>query len=235
MLSISERLKEFEKSIEIPTNGESAPGDFHVTHVNRIQNIQEEAERLGQTIATLEEAMEDFNKEKAELATELEESRKRARLLQQEVAARDQKLKEITQTRETSVRELEKVIAEKTKEIEKLKAEYHQNVRGLEEQMAHRDAEVQVLRKETGGLHQTIDTLEAPLEDFNRKSTEFKEQLEDSRSRLERLCEQITTRAQRKGKTQSDHDGDERSRKMDEEIQNLLVRYRQQLHERRWG
>jgi chromosome segregation protein len=202
--------------------------------VNRVQILQEEAELLRRTIATLEAAMEDFNKENAELATELEESGKRVRLLHREVAARDQKLREIKQTHETSVRELEKEIEEKAKEIENLKTEHHQHVQRLEDQVAQRDVEVQVLRKEAEGLHRTIATLEAPMEDFNRKSTELKEQLEESRSRLERLSQKFITEATKQDRVQSHDNGkDAQPRKTDEEIQKLLVRYRQRLREPR--
>ena len=176
-----DRLKELEKRTGNPANGELAPKGFHVAQVNRVQNLQEKAERLRQTVATLEAAMEDFNKENVELATQLEESRKRARLLHQEVAASDQKLQEINQTHEKSVKELEREIKEKAKEMENLRTEYLQNVRMLQEQVVQRDCEVQNLRNETEGLGRTIATLEAAGKEIQKLWVRYKQQLRERR------------------------------------------------------
>jgi chromosome segregation ATPase len=228
-----ERLKELEKRTGDPANGEAAPGSFQVAQVDRVQDLHDEAERLRQTIATLEAAMEDFNQENVELAAQLEESRKRARLLHKGVAARDQKLQEINQTHEKSVKELEREIEEKAKEIENLRTEYRQKVRRLEEQVVQRDGEVQSFRNEAERLRQTIATLEAAMEDFNQKGAGLKEQLEESRSRLERLSQKFTIRAKRHDKVQSHHEEDEQSKSTDKKVQELWTTYEQQLRERR--
>jgi len=54
-----ERLKELEKRRMTPANGEATPGTFEWGQVDRVQNIQDEADRLRRAIATLEAAMED--------------------------------------------------------------------------------------------------------------------------------------------------------------------------------
>jgi chromosome segregation ATPase len=228
-----ERLKKLEKRTGDPANDEATSGAFEGGQVDGFQELQDEAERLRQTIATLEAAMEDSNKENAELATQLDESRKRARLLQQEVVARDQKLKEINQNHEASVKELERKKEERAKDIENLRTEYHQKVRRLEEQVVQRDREVQNLRNEAERLRQTIATREAAMKDFNRKGAELKEQLEQSRSRLEGLSQKFTTRARRHDKVQSHYKEDEQSKSTDKEVGKLWVRYEQQLRERR--
>ena len=227
-----ERLKALEKGTGEPANREAAPGTFGVGHVDRVQNLHDDAERLRQTVATLEAAMEDFNQENVELATQLEESRKRARLLHQQVAAREQKLKEINQNYEASVKELERKMEERAKEIENLRTEYNQEVRRLEEQVVQRDREVQNLRNEAERLRRAIATLKAAMEDFNGKGADLREKLEESRSRLEWLSQKFTTRAKRHDKVQSHHEEDEASGSTDKKVQKLWATYERQLRKR---
>jgi chromosome segregation ATPase len=177
--------------------------------------------------------MEEFNQENVELAAQLEESRKQTRVPNQEVAARDQKLEEVNQTHEASVKELERKIEEKAKEIENLGTEYQQKAQKLEEQVVQRDGEVQNLRNEAGRLRQTIGTLEAAMEDSNRKGAELKEQLEESISRLERLSQKFTSRARRHDNIQWYHEEDEQSKSANKGVQKLWVRCRHQLREHR--
>ena len=101
------------------------------------------------------------------------------------------------------------------------------------EQAVQRDGEVQNLTNEAERLRQTIATLEGVMEDFNQKGVGLKEQLEESRSRLERLSQKFTTRAKRHDKVQGPPKEDEQSKSTDTEVQKLWVRYEQQLRERR--
>ena len=189
-----------------------------------IQNLLDEAERLRETIATLEPGLETLG-----------EMRNRLQMLSQQVTNREEKLKEVNQSHQALVKRLKKEIEEKSlrnaeleKEIEILRSEYEQRVQRLEEQVVQRDCEVRNLRDEALCLRQMVTALEAASQTFDQISFDLKGQLKESRSRLEVLSRELTTGDKKDEKVQS-RNGEEPSSSIQKEVQVLWATYKQKL------
>jgi chromosome segregation ATPase len=219
---------------EYAAKQKSVPQNLHPGRLGfENADLRDEAERLRQAIAILETNWEAFNRESGEAEGDLEELRSRFQELSQEVAVRDNKLKEVNQTHEALVGELKKEIEEKSlrnmeleKQIGNIRSQYQLKVRSLEEQVEQRDGEVQKFRDEAGRLRQTLTALKSDRETFNRKSSELKGQLEDSISRLQALSQDLTTRGKEQERVQS---RDEEEVPIQEEIKDLWTTYEQKL------
>jgi chromosome segregation ATPase len=190
-----------------------------------LRDLLNEANQLHQTITTLEGDWETLAQENVNLTMQIGEFKNRLQELSQAVVARDQKLKEVNQTHEKGVRELKREIEEKSlriieleKENENLTGQHQEKVWEFEKQVAQRDGEVQDLRDEAGRLHQTVSGLEAAREAFDQIGSELKGQLAESRSRLERLSQKVTTRTKENKRVPS-HEHEEVSSQ--DEIQRL--------------
>jgi chromosome segregation ATPase len=198
-----------------------------------LQDLLDEAKQLHQTISTLEGDWEALAQENLKLTMQLGEFKNRLQELSQAVVARDQKLKEVNQTHEKGVQELKREIEEKSlriiafeKENEHLRNQYQEKVREFEKQVVQREGEARNLRDEAVRLRQTVSSLEATRKAFYQIGSELKGQLEESRSRLERLSRGSTSRGKRGDKVQS-HDEEELSTQ--DEIDRLWAAYKKKV------
>jgi chromosome segregation ATPase len=107
---------------------------------HKFESVLNEAEKLRQTISTLEAQREALDKKNAELTKQLQESRDRLKMLTQELADRAKTLEQVSQTSQALVETLDREIqargtqiSDLQEKIRILESEYQQKAETLDE------------------------------------------------------------------------------------------------------
>jgi chromosome segregation ATPase len=224
-------MPEITKKIKIL--GKSEEKSARVDPPSEMQDLLAEADRLRQTIVTLEADWETVAEENVTLVRQRRELRNRLQRLSQALVNRNRKLKEINQAYVELVRKLKRETEEKSlrnieleEELGILTNDYQEKVRELVGQVTQREGEVENLRHEAARLRQTVGSLEAARKAFDQIGSELKGQLEESRNRLVKLSRELTNRGRGADMIQSH---EEEGVSTHDEIERLWAAYREKL------